>query len=128
MVLFPGMALPLSITRERSRRTVEAAVRAERPIGLLLQRDPTRDEPGPADLHRVGTLTTILRYVAADDGAHMAVCQGQQRFRVLEFLSPDAASARVELLEDVPPTASERAELDALFATLKRQGLDALSL
>jgi ATP-dependent Lon protease len=127
MVLFPGMALPLSITRERSRRTVEAAVRAERQLGLILQRDPTRDEPGPDDLYRVGTLTTILRYVA-DDGAHMAVCQGQQRFRVLEFLSPDAASARVELLEDVPPGARERAELDALFATLKRQGLDALAL
>jgi ATP-dependent Lon protease len=128
MVLFPGMALPLSITRERSRRVVEAAVRAERPLGLLLQKDPTREDPRPQELHRVGTLTTILRYVAADDGAHMAVCQGQQRFRVLEFLGAEGHSARVELLDDVLPAPHERAELDALFATLKRQGLDALAL
>ncbi|HVS19615.1 MAG TPA: LON peptidase substrate-binding domain-containing protein, partial [Planctomycetota bacterium] len=129
MVLFPGMALPLSITRERSRRIVEAAVAAERPLGLLLQTDAQQDEPGAADLHRVGTLTTILRYVAAaDDGAHMAVCQGQQRFRVLEFLGGELGSARVELLEDLAPTKAEQTELDALFATLKRQGLDALAL
>ena len=48
----------------------------------MLQSDPSVDEPGPDDLHKVGTRSTILRYITAPDGAHHLVCQGEQRFRV----------------------------------------------
>ena len=39
------------------------------------------------DLHRIGTVANVLRYVTAPDGTHHLVCQGEQRFRVLEFSS-----------------------------------------
>src|SRR4051812_19568589 len=50
-VLFPGMVLPLGIGRERSVAAAQEAVREQRPLGLLLQRDPEMVEPGAADLH-----------------------------------------------------------------------------
>jgi len=47
MVLFPGMILPLNIGRETSIAAAQFAVRAERPIGLLLQTDAALDNLGP---------------------------------------------------------------------------------
>ncbi len=37
-------------------------------------------------MHRVGTVANIVRYVTAPDGSHHLVCQGEQRFQVVEFL------------------------------------------
>ena len=38
-------------------------------------------------MHRMGTVANILRYVTAPDGTHHLICQGEQRFQVIEFLS-----------------------------------------
>ena len=70
VVLFPGMVLPLTVGRERSRAAAQEAARLQRPLGVLLQSKPDVDEPGPDDLHWVGTTANVLRYVTAPDGAH----------------------------------------------------------
>src|SRR5699024_480298 len=46
IVVFPGMMLPLAIGREESVAAAQAAIRAERPIALLLQQDKQNDAPG----------------------------------------------------------------------------------
>ncbi len=56
LVLFPGIVLPVSVGRSRSLAAAQEAVRTQRPIGLLLQKDPSIDDPGPDDLHAVGTM------------------------------------------------------------------------
>src|SRR3546814_12601644 len=86
MVRFPGSVLPVVGGRKRSVAAAQEAARTERPVGLLLQRDPQAEEPGPVDLHRVGTVAGILRYVTGADGTHHVVCQGEQRFRIVEYL------------------------------------------
>ncbi|HEX6944870.1 MAG TPA: LON peptidase substrate-binding domain-containing protein, partial [Casimicrobiaceae bacterium] len=86
MVLFPGIVVPLTIGRERSLAAVQEAVRQGRPVGILLQSRPDLETPTPDELHWVGTTGNVLRYVAAQEGAHYAICKGQQRFRVLQFL------------------------------------------
>jgi ATP-dependent Lon protease len=85
-VLFPGMVLPIAARRERSTAAAQAAVREQRPLGLLLQRDAEVTEPGAGDLHAVGTAARILRYLTAPDGTHNVICQGEERFRIVEFL------------------------------------------
>src|SRR5258706_12249025 len=84
MVLFPGLVAPLTVGRERSRAAAQEAVRLQRPLGILLQTKPDIDNPKPEEMHWVGTTATVLRYVTGE-GAHHAICQGQQRFRVLQF-------------------------------------------
>jgi|SRR5882724_8694837 len=85
-VLFPSMVLPIGVGRERSVAAAQEAVRERRPLGLLLQRDPEMPEPGPADLYQIGTTARILRYLTTPDGNHNIIAQGEQRFRVVEFI------------------------------------------
>jgi ATP-dependent Lon protease len=102
VVLFPGLVVPLTVGRERSRAAAQEAVRLERPLGILLQSKPEVDEPGPGDVHLVGTTSTVLRYITAPDGSHHAICKGLRRFRVLEFLEGYPYTvARVQLVDEV---------------------------
>jgi len=101
LVLFPGLVLPIAVGRELSRAAAQYAARAQRPLGILLQSRPEADEPGPEDLHRVGTTSTVLRYITTPDGSHHAICKGEQRFRVLQFLDGYPFTvARVQLIEE----------------------------
>src|SRR6266702_4157762 len=86
MVLFPGMILPVTLGRDGSIAAAQAAAKAKRPIGILLQRNADTEKPGPDELCLVGTVATILRYVTTPDGTHHVISQGLQRFRVVEYL------------------------------------------
>jgi ATP-dependent Lon protease len=126
LVLFPGIVLPITIGRERSRAAAQEAARAQRPIGVLLQSKPEVDQPGPDDLHWVGTVANVLRYVTAPGGAHHVICQGTQRFRVLQFLDGyPYAVARVQLIEQV-----ERGDpdIEARAHALKQRAVEILRL
>src|SRR5947207_1530462 len=101
VVLFPGMVIPLTVGRERSRAAAQEAARLQRPLGVLLQSKTEVEEPGPDDLHWVGTTANVLRYITAPDGSHHAICKGVKRFRVLQFLEGYPFTvARVQLIED----------------------------
>jgi ATP-dependent Lon protease len=125
-VLFPGVVMPLSVGRKRSIAAAQEAVTSERPLGVLQQKDPSVDVPSPADLHTVGTVANILRYVTAPDGSHHIICQGEERFRVIEFLDGyPFFAARVErLAEDETVTPGSEARLEHL----RREALEAVEL
>src|SRR6478736_4853976 len=78
LVLFPGTVLPVAVNRERSLAAAQEAVRASRKIGFVLQHDPETQTPGAADLYRVGTVASIVRYVTGQDGTHHLVVQGER--------------------------------------------------
>jgi len=126
LVLFPGIVLPFSLGRPKSIAAAQQAARTEHPIGVVLQRDPAVDDPAPSDLFEVGTVAAILRYLTAPDGNHHVVCQGQQRFRVIEYL-PDYPFlvARVERVADSTATGTE---IEARSEQLKQRALDTLQL
>ncbi|MEO0652834.1 MAG: LON peptidase substrate-binding domain-containing protein, partial [Planctomycetota bacterium] len=50
MVLFPGVVLPVVVGRQRSIEAIQAAIQAERPVGLLLQQDAEDELPDPEEL------------------------------------------------------------------------------
>ena len=85
-VLFPGMIAPITLGRPKAIAAAQQAVREQRQIGILLQRDAELSEPGPDDLYRVGTVANIIRYITGPDDSHHVICQGVQRIRVLDFL------------------------------------------
>jgi ATP-dependent Lon protease len=127
LVLFPEIVFPLSVGRPSSIAAIQQAVREQRQIVLLLQREPTREELTPADLHQTGTIANILRYVTTPDGNHHIVCQGVQRFRVTDFVDgyPFLLARGLHLTE---PTASGP-EVEARFLVLQglvREVLDLL--
>jgi len=126
LVLFPGTVLPVSMRRPRTVAGAQEAMRAERKVGFLLQKDPEKDETQPEDLYTVGTAAAILRYITAQDGTHHLIVQGERRFRVLDFQnSGPFMLARVEYLPDVDNTSNE---VEARTLNLKRLGSEAISL
>ncbi|MDP3669563.1 MAG: endopeptidase La [Telluria sp.] len=126
LVLFPGMVTPINIGRERSIAAAQEATRSERQIGVLLQRDTEADLPHAEQLYQIGTAASIVRYVTGQDGSHHIVCQGQQRFRVIEFLDGyPFYAARVQLL---PEADENRAEIQALLIQLKQRSTEILGL
>jgi ATP-dependent Lon protease len=125
-VLFPGSVLPITVGRPRSVAAAQAAVQRELPVGLLLQRDPQVEEPTATDLHHVGTVAGVLRYLTAPDGSHHLVCQGQHRFRVVEFLS--GFPFLVARIDRVGESEVRTAELEARLMHLKNQAREAFEL
>jgi ATP-dependent Lon protease len=126
MVLFPGVVLPVGINRERSKAAAREALRTERQVGFLLQRNSELDDPAADDLYTVGTAANVLRYVTSQDGSRHLVAQGERRFRVLNFQSGlPFMLARVEYLND-PPHVNDDIEARALH--VKNLAAETLSL
>jgi ATP-dependent Lon protease len=125
-VLFPQVVLPIAIKRERSVAAAQEAVKAGRKVGLLLQRDPEQDDP-PADaLHTIGTIASIVRYVTAADGTHHLICQGEQRFSVLDFVSRDPFM--VARITAHPESTELNPEIEARALRLRELAIEALQL
>ena len=123
MVLFPGVIIPISIGRDISIAAAQYALRAEAGLGILLQRDPHLDQPSSGDLHSIGTLAAVLRYVTGPEGGHNIVCQGEQRFRVVEFLPGyPFLVARIERIEEqeshTPALEARLIQLKSLMAEI----------
>jgi ATP-dependent Lon protease len=126
LVLFPGVILPIGLGRSMSIAAAQEAARSERPIGIVLQRDMQAEKPGPDALHWVGTVGAILRYVTAPDGAHHIVCQGEQRFRITQFLEGfPYLVGRIERIEQQEVMSKE---LEAQMLKLKERAVEALQL
>jgi ATP-dependent Lon protease len=125
-VLFPGTVLPMTLGRQRSVVAAQAAIRLNRPVGLVLQREATADDPLPVDLHRVGTEANLLRYVTSPDGNHHVICQGVSRFRIIEFL--DGYPFFVARVERIPESEEQNTEIDARLLNLRNQALEVLQL
>ena len=125
-VLFPGIVTPLNLGRPQSIAGAQAAAQADRPIGVLLQSDPTVESPGPEHLHRIGTVAEILRYVTAPDGGHHLVARGQRRFRVVEFLP--GYPYLVARVDEVGEAEVYSTEIAARMHQLRERAREAISL
>jgi len=126
-VLFPGMVLPFAIGRPASIAAVEAAVKEERPIALILQRDKETEDPGPEDLYPIGTLANVLRFVGTPDGPHHLVCQGVSRFHA-DTYSREENHLNVYAVRVEEPSGKPAPELEAHMLHLRQQALEALNL
>lgn len=126
MVLFPGAIAPIAIGRAKSIAAAQQALREQRPVGIVLQRSPEIEEPGPDELYRVATIANIVRYITAPDGTHHIVCQGVQRARIIDFLpGTPFLAARIQQIPE-PTTSSPEIEAHAL--NLQRQAIEAIEL
>ncbi|MDR4469261.1 MAG: endopeptidase La [Nitrospira sp.] len=100
-VLFPGVMMPLTIGRERSIAAVNAAMKTEeKMIVVVAQRDPQTEEPGLSDLYSIGTKAMIKQLGQSTEGTTHALVQGLDRVVVLkEEQSTPYTTVRVRTLE-----------------------------
>ncbi len=125
-VLFPEIVFPITVGRPSSIAAAQQAVREQRQILLVLQRDPEMNDPAPVDLHHTGTVANIVRYVTSPEGGHHLICQGVQRFRITEFVEgyPFLLARGLHIAEPTP----SGPEIEARFLLLQEQVREVLDL
>ena len=68
IVVFPHMIVPLFVGREKSVRALEDVMKDDKQILLMAQRNAADDDPTPADIYEVGTISTVLQLLKLPDG------------------------------------------------------------
>ncbi|HEV2362579.1 MAG TPA: endopeptidase La [Caulobacteraceae bacterium] len=127
MVLFPEIVSPLSIGRPMSIAAAQQAVREQRQVLIVLQRDPEKAEPDSAeDLHKMGAVANVLRYVTTPAGEHHLVVQGVQRFQIAS-IDRGGQFLIARGLHLAEPTGGGD-EVEARFLNLRGQAMEALEL
>jgi ATP-dependent Lon protease len=88
-VVFPLAVVPLTVGLPRSIQLVDDVMRGNRMLALVAQRDDNVEQPGPGDLHGIGTAAIIHQLVRGADGALRLIVQGLERVRVLDFIATE---------------------------------------
>ncbi|HEY6994567.1 MAG TPA: endopeptidase La, partial [Xanthobacteraceae bacterium] len=125
-VLFPGLVLPITLGRPKSIAAAQQAIREQRQVGILMQRDADVADPSALDMHRMGTVANVVRYLTAPDGSNHLVCQGEQRFQIAEYLS--GWPFLVARVMRIPEPGVRGPEIEARFVNLKAQAVEAIQL
>jgi ATP-dependent Lon protease len=116
LILFPDLVVPLFVGRERSIKALEEAMREGHLVALATQCKADTQDPSPDDIHKIGCLATIMQELKLPDGTAKALVEGQQRFRILEFVQTDPFFlVRIELIDE--PTGADP-ETQALMRAL----------
>jgi ATP-dependent Lon protease len=126
-VMFPASVVPINVGRRRSIQIInEVTHRDEQIIGVLSQRAADVEEPGFADLYRMGTIARLLKVIKLGDDNFSVVLQGIERFEIVEELGDEPyLRARVRRIPDRP---SSDLEVDALANNLKETGRQLMTL
>ncbi|MBP1765414.1 MAG: endopeptidase La [Firmicutes bacterium] len=102
VVVYPHMVIPLFVGRERSIDALDAAMKDNKQVLLVAQKEAEVDEPDFTDLYEVGTLANILQLLKLPDGTVKVLVEGGQRSKVLRYQETGGFfSAAVEKIDDV---------------------------
>jgi ATP-dependent Lon protease len=102
------MIFPLLVGRERSVRALDEAIKHDRQIVLVAQKQVNTEDPEPEELFRVGIVAEIMQHLRVPDGTVRVMLEGVERVRILEYMQEEPF-CRV-LVE--PLSAVERKDLE----------------
>jgi ATP-dependent Lon protease len=118
LVIFPGTIIPLTIQRAASLKLLDDTLPRTKVIGLLTQRDETKEEPTSHDLYTVGTPALVLKLLRQAEDNVLVIVQGLRRFSLRKIVATSPfLRAEVDLPESILPPASK--EWEATFRNLR---------
>ena len=119
IVIYPFMIVPLFVSRDKSIKAVEEALKDNRMIMLVSQRDMNVEDPEQKDLFEIGTAALIMRMLKLPDGRVRILIQGLSRAAVNSITSEDGhITARVTPVPE--PLAPENSlEVEALVRNVR---------
>lgn len=129
-VLFPGVVLPITVSRDRSIKLIQEAQKGSRKIGVVSQKKQEIEDPAQEDLHKVGTIAQIMRMLKMPDGSTMVIIQGKKRFEITEMLESEPFfKARIQSYDDQPPALNGDPDaMKALLSSIKDMALNIIHL
>ncbi len=83
-VLFPGVVMPVTAGRKKSKTLLRHIQRSHKPIGVVAQ-SKDADDPTLDDMYHIGTLANVLKVLNMPDGSTMAILQGVKRFQIIDL-------------------------------------------
>jgi ATP-dependent Lon protease len=113
VVVYPHMVIPLFVGREKSIRALDAAMANNKQILLVAQQSAEVDEPGADEIHRIGTLSTILQLLKLPDGTIKVLVEGSERARIVDIVdNEEHFAAQIALIG--PDSALDEREVEVL--------------
>ncbi|HEY2037293.1 MAG TPA: endopeptidase La, partial [Steroidobacteraceae bacterium] len=119
VVVYPHMVIPLFVGREKSIQALDVAMRSDKRIMLVAQKQADVDDPKGDDLYRIGTVATILQLLKLPDGTVKVLVEGVDRARIDKLTAGEYYSAELSLLPDVE--AYDEREMDVLARSVISQ-------
>jgi ATP-dependent Lon protease len=118
LVVFPGTVIPLNVQRVASLKLLDDTLPRTKVIGLLTQRDETKEDPVPQDLYSVGTAALVLKLIRQAEDNVLVIAQGLRRFSLRKIVATSPfIRAEVDLPNSVSPPQSK--EWEATFRNLR---------
>ncbi len=88
-VLFPGVVIPITVSRDKSINLVRDMYKQSRIIGVVSQKDSSVEEPAFDDLNKIGTVAQIIKILQMPDGNTTVIIQGKKRFELHEMIETE---------------------------------------
>jgi ATP-dependent Lon protease len=118
-VLFPGVVIPITVTRQKSIRLIKKSYQDNRIIGVVAQKNKQAEEPSLDDIYRFGTIARIIKMLVLPDGNTTIIIQGKNRFAITDFIQDEPfITAKIELQSE-PLLDVKSKEVNALIQSLK---------
>ncbi len=119
IVIYPFMIVPLFVSRDKSIRSVEEALKDNRMIVLVSQKDVNKEDPGRDDLYPVGTVAIIMRMLKLPDGRIRILIQGLSR-SLIDEIDPSGDYVKATITPISEPLAPEGSlEVEALIRNVR---------
>ncbi|MEE8484650.1 MAG: endopeptidase La [Nitrospinota bacterium] len=89
IVVFPTMAVPLFVGREKSIRAVEFAIEHDNLIMLSAQKSAQKEDPKPDDIYEVGCIAEVAQIFKMPDGTVKIMVEGLVRAKITDYKSTE---------------------------------------
>ena len=112
-VVFPRTISPLNVQRPASIQLLNETLAQSKIIGLVTQRDETKEEPEIGDLYHIGTAVVVLKLLRQSDKHVVVLAQGLRRFAIRKVTqTAPFIQAEVEVLDMLPPPKTKEFEAE----------------
>jgi ATP-dependent Lon protease len=120
MLVFPHMMASFEVGRERSLKALEKAMEQKTHLLVLaLQNDAGIEEPGPNEIYKIGTLTSIKQVVTLPDNKLRLLVEGLQRVRITAYL--ETKPCYIVGVDLLPEDKKNSREIQALVRLVRRE-------
>jgi ATP-dependent Lon protease len=118
-VMFPGVVIPITASRDKSIKLIKDSNKKDKLIGVVSQIDSEVQSPTLSDIHPTGTVAKILRVLKMPDGNVTVIIQGKKRFSIEQITSEDPyITARIKEIQELKPEKNDK-EFSATIESIK---------
>ena len=123
-VLFPGVVIPITASRDKSIKLIKDANNFNKLIGVVAQKDENIEDPKLKDIYNIGTVAKILKVLQMPDGNTTVIIQGKKRFEIERIISEKPyITANIKDYPEENPV-KDNSEFNAIIDSIKDLSLE----